>query len=149
GDDAILDLFGWKKGQLSFVPEERVLDGNVTLGVEVLIMEGLRAGETFHRMHELIPHDRVVFQTASGPEPEKRFPIGLAEWTVLRHVDGIRDVRDITEASQLPRDDVQRVLFELTEAGFLQPVEAQKTLRAQPQGRFGKDSAELDERYEG
>jgi hypothetical protein len=148
GDDAVLDLFGWKEGQLTFVPEEKVIDSNVTLGVDVLILEGLRVGESFHRMNELIPHDRVVFQTGRGPDGEKRFLIGLSEWAVLRHVDGIRDVRDLTEASELPRADVHRILFELTEAGFLQPVEAQKTLRAQAQGRFGKDTAELDERLE-
>jgi len=148
GDDAVLDLFGWKEGQLTFVPEEKVLDSNVTLGVDVLIMEGLRVGESFHRMNQLVPHDRVVFQAARGPDGEKRFLIGLTEWTVLRHVDGIRDVRDLTDASELPRPEVQRILYELTEAGFLEPVEAQKTLRAQPQGRFAKDSAEVDERLE-
>ncbi len=148
GDDAILDLFGWKDGQLAFVPEEKVIEPNVTLGVDVLILEGLRTGEAFHRMNELIPHDRVIFQAARGPEGEKRFLLGAAEWSVLRAVDGVRDVRDVLEVSGRPRPDVQRILFELTEAGFLEPVDSQKTLRAQVQGRFGKDAAEVDDRLE-
>lgn len=148
GDDAILDLFGWKEGQLVFVPEEKVIEPNVTLGVDVLILEGLRTGESFHRMNELIPHDRVVFQTARGPEGEKRFLVGAAEWSVLRLVDGVRDVRDVVEVSARQRAEVLRILFELTEAGFLEPVDAQKTLRAQAQGRFGKETAELDDRLE-
>lgn len=149
GDDAILDIFGWKDGQLAFVPEEKVIEPNVTLGVDVLILEGLRTGESFHRMNELIPHDRVVFQPAPrGPEADKRFLLGAAEWSVLRSVDGVRDVRDVLEASGLPRPDVQRILFELSEAGFLEPVDSQKTLRAQVQGRFGKEAAEVDDRLD-
>lgn len=148
GDDAILDLFGWKDGQLVFVPEEKVIEPNVTLGVDVLILEGLRTGESFHRMNELIPHDRVVFQAARGPDADKRFLLGAAEWSVLRAVDGVRDVRDVLEASGRSRADVQRILFELTEAGFLEPVDSQKTLRAQVQGRFGKEAAEVDDRLD-
>ena len=148
GDDAILDLFGWKEGQLAFVPEEKVIEPNVTLGVDVLILEGVRTGESFHRMNELIPHERVMFQTAQGPDADKRFLLGAAEWGVLRLVDSVRDVRDVLEDSRQPRADVLRILFELTEAGLLEPVDAQKTLRAQPQGRFGKEAAELDDRLE-
>jgi Domain of unknown function (DUF4388) len=148
GDDAVLDLFGWKDGQLAFVPEDKTIDPNVTLGVDVLILEGMRTGDSFHRMNELIPHDRVVFQTARGPEGDKCFLVGGTEWSVIRAVDGVRDVRDILDASGLERSEVLRILFELTEAGFLEAVDAQKTLRAQPQGRFAKDTAELDDRLE-
>ncbi len=148
GDDAILDLFGWKDGQLIFVPEEKVIEPNVTLGVDVLILEGLRTGEAFHRMNELIPHDRVVFQPARGPEGDKRFLLGAAEWSVLRLVDGINDVRDVVDGSSRPRPEVLRILFELTDAGFLEPVEAQRQLKAQAQGRFGREAAELDSQLE-
>jgi DNA-binding MarR family transcriptional regulator len=148
GDDAVLDLFGWKDGQLAFVPEEKVIEPNVTLGVDVLILEGVRAGEAFHRMNELIPHDRIVFQTAAGPEMDKHYLLGGKEWSVLRAVDGVRDVRDIQEASGLERPDVARILFELAEAGFLAPVDAQKTLRAQLPGRFAREAAEVDDRIE-
>jgi hypothetical protein len=147
GDDAVLDLFGWKDGQLTFVPEEKPVVPNVTHGVDVLILEGLRMGESFHRMNELIPSDRVVFQMAAGPADDAaRYSIGPMEWRVLRLLDGIRDIREIIEASKVPRGEVLRVVFEMTEAGFLERVEAQKTLRAQVRGLFGKDAAELDEK---
>jgi DNA-binding MarR family transcriptional regulator len=148
GDDAILDLFGWKEGQLAFVPEEKSIEPNVTLGVDVLILEGVRTGDAFHRMNELIPHDRVVFQTAPGPAADKQYLLGAREWSVLRAVDGVRDVRDLQEASGRERPDVARILFELAEAGFLEPVDAQKTLRAQLPGRFARETAEVDDRLE-
>ncbi len=148
GDDAVLDLFGWKEGQLAFVPEEKTIEPNVTLGLEVLILEGLRTGESFHRRNELIPHEGVVFQAARGPEGDRCVLVGAPEWSVLRAVDGVRDVHDILEASGLERTEVLRILFELTQEGFLEAVDAEKTLRAQAQGRPATEAAELDERLE-
>lgn len=147
GDDAVLDLFGWPEGQLTFVPEEKVVTPNVAHGVEVLVLEGAREGGVFHRMHELISTDRVSFQLAQPASEEALCTFGPPQWKVLCRVDGVRDVRDLVEGSDLPRNDVLRLLFDLTEAGFLEKVDSQKTLRAQVQGRFGKgEAAEVDER---
>jgi uncharacterized protein DUF4388 len=147
GDDAVLDLFGWPEGQLTFVPEEKVVTPNVAHGVDVLVLEGEREGGVFHRMQELIPSDRVSFQLAQPTSEGVLCSFGPPQWKVLCRVDGVRDVRDLVEGSDLPRHDVLRLLFDLTEAGFLEKVDSQKTLRAQAQGRFGKgEAAELDER---
>jgi hypothetical protein len=148
GEDAILDAFGWTEGQLTFVPEEKAVAANVAHGVDVLILEGERDGPAFHRMNELVPHDRVSFQFSQPASEKARFTLGPTEWKVLRLLDGVRDVRDLVEQSQLTRNQVLRVLFELTEAGFLEKVDSQKTLRAQVQGgRFAKggDAAGADE----
>ncbi len=147
GDDAVMDLFGWPEGQLTFVPEEKVVTPNVGHGVDVLVLEGEREGGAFHRMNELISTDRVSFQLAQPPSEEALFTFRPPQWKVLCRVDGMLDVRDLVEGSDLPRNDVLRLLFELTEAGFLEKVDSQKTLRAQAQGRFGKgEAAEVDER---
>ena len=147
GEDAVLDVFGWKEGQLTFIPEEKVVRPNVSRSVDELIAEGLRHGEVFHRTLELIPTDRVVFQWAAGPpEGAPRFAVGGAEWRVLRQIDGVRDVRETVEASGLPKGDVARVILEATEAGLLERIEPQRELRVQASGLFAKDAAELDER---
>jgi len=149
GDDAVLDLFGWKDGQISFVPEHRNVVANVTHGVDVLVLEGTRVGETFHRMNEVIPSDRVVFQLGPGPADDSvRYSVGSVEWRVIQHLDGVRDLRQVMEASQLPRAEVVRTIFEMTEAGFLERVDSQRALRAQAQRRFGSETAEMDERME-
>ena len=147
GEDAVLDLFGWPEGQLTFVAEEKVVTPNVAHGVDVLVLEGEREGAAFHRLQELIPSDRVSFQLAQPTSEGALCSFGPPQWKVLCRVDGVRDVRDLVEGSDLPRHDVLRLLFDLTEAGFLEKVDSQKTLRAQTQGRFGKgEAAELDER---
>lgn len=149
GEDAVLDLFGWKAGQLTFVPEESSVTPNVQRDVDQLVLDGMRLGEVFHRMHEAIPSDRAVFQMSGGPAEEgKRLSIGSRDWRVLRLCDGSRDVRELVDAVKLPRNDVARALFEALEAGFLERVDSQKGLRAQAQGLFGKDIAELDVRIE-
>jgi hypothetical protein len=149
GDDAVLDVFGWTKGDLVFVVDETPAVPNVQRPVDTLILEGIRSGPAVHRMHELIPSDRVCFQMGAGPADESvRVAIGRTEWRVLRVLDGVRDVREVVEASKVARADVLRILFELAEAGFLQKVEGPKSLRVQSQGLFGKDTAAVDEKHE-
>jgi uncharacterized protein DUF4388 len=150
GDDAVLDLFGWKEGQLTFVPEERAVPPNVTRSVDDLILEGVRVGDALHRRNTLVPSDRVVFQMAGGPaEDAPVYPLTGAGWRVLLVLDGVRDVREVTEASRLPHEDVVRLLFEMAEAGFLERIEPQRSLRVQARGLFHKDVAEIDEKIEG
>jgi hypothetical protein len=150
GDDAVLDLFGWKEGQLTFVPEERTVAPNVTRTIDDLILEGVRVGDTLHRRNTLVPSDRVVFQMAGGPADDTpAYPLRGPAWRVLLALDGVRDVRELIEASKVPHEDVVRTLFEMAEAGFLERIEPQRSLRVQPQGLFHKDVAEIDEKIEG
>ena len=147
GEDAVLDAFGWKEGQLTFIPEERAVRPNVTRGVDELVADGLRQGDAFHRANQLIPTDHVVFQMAAGPaEGAPKFAVGGSEWRILRMVDGVRDVREVVEGAGLPKGEVARVLLEATEAGLLERIEPHRHLRVQASGLFGKDAAELDER---
>jgi hypothetical protein len=149
GDDAVIDVFGWKQGQLTFVPEERKAIPNVSRAVDALIDEGVRVGDTFHRMHEVIPSDRAVFQMGPGPaDAASRVSVGAAEWKVLRALDGVRDVREVAEAARLPRPEVTRILFTLVDAGFLERVDPQRSLRVQAQGLFGRETADVDARLE-
>ena len=149
GEDAVLDVFGWKEGQLTFVPEDKAVRPNVTRPVDALISDGLARGDLFHRTNALIPSDRVVFQMALGPpEGSPKFGVGGNEWRVLRMVDGVRDVREVAEAAGLPKADVARILLEATEAGLLERIETHRALRVRASGLFAKDAAEMDERVE-
>lgn len=145
GDEAMIGLFGWKDGQLAFVPEERTVPPNVTLPLEALIEEGLRSGETLLRMKELLPNDRVVFALSTGPTAESaQITLGPGQWRLVRLLDGTRDVRDLIEA-KIPRADVQRTLFELAEGGWIERVELGKSVRVRLEG---KELLVFDERLE-
>ncbi len=148
GEEAVIDLFGWKAGQLTFIPEEKTVTPNVRRALDQVIDDGERLGQAFHRMHALVPNDRVVFQMAAPAEDAPAAKIAPRDFRVLRLLDGSRDVRELIEATRLPRAEILRVLFELTELGYVERVENQRSLRAVPQGLFGKDSAEMDRHLE-
>jgi hypothetical protein len=150
GDDAVLDLFGWTEGELHFTPEVTPAPPNVARAVDALVAEGTRRGGVLHKLHALVPSDRVVFQFGPGPTDDSvQRPVGRREWRVLRLLDGRRDVREVVQAAGLPREDVLLLLAAWSEAGFLERVEAQKSLRVQAQGLFGREGAEVDVRYDG
>jgi len=141
GEDAVIDLFGWKEGQLTFVPEDRVVAPNVGRSLGALIDEGLRVGDLLHRMRAMVPSDHVVFQLGPGPaDASIRYSVGTTEWKVIRLLDCVRDVSEIVAETELPRDEVVRVVFEMAEAGFLARADVQRTLRVQTQRPFAKFS---------
>lgn len=149
GEEAVFDLFGWQEGQLTFVPVEQPVAPNVDRDIESLIEEAQRVGASFHRRRNLIPSDRMCFQMGPPPAaPDARVAVGPTEWAVLRCLDGLRDVRELVEATGLSRESVLDVLCALLDAGFLERVEPSRALRVQSQGVFGKDEAGLDERVE-
>jgi hypothetical protein len=134
-------LFGWKDGQLTFVPEDRHVSANVGRSLQALIDEGLRVGDLPHRMRAVVPSDHVVFQLGAGPtDTSSRYSVGATEWKVIRLLDGIRDLTEVVAECELPRDEVVRVVFEMAEAGFLERVDVQRTLRVQTQRPFAKFS---------
>jgi hypothetical protein len=153
GEEAILDLFGWKEGQLSFVPEEQTVAANVSQDVEALVLEGTRVGEAFHKVHELIPSDRVAFQLAEGPADDASYAIGRAAWSLLRLADGVRDVQEIVEETGLPRAEALQRLYDLAQAGLIERVDTLRLLRATAKGASAKgslagDAAAVDERFD-
>jgi len=130
GDEAVIDLFGWKSGQIAFVPDDRTVPPNVTRDVDALIVEGQRSGEAFHRVNELVSSDHVVFRLGPGPgDPSRRHPMGAAEWQVIRLLDGTRGVGDVVAQSGMPRADVARILFELSEARFVERTGPERVTR--------------------
>jgi hypothetical protein len=148
GEAAVVDLFGWTEGQLTFVPDEKTVDPNVTKALEDLIEEGLREGPLFHRMNAFFTSERLVFQMAAHPPEGAICTMGTVEWAVLRVLDGQKELREVTAAAGLDRLEVQRVLFALTDAGFLEKLELHRTLRAQALARFGATGAEVDAKLE-
>ena len=62
GEDAILDLFGWKQGQLTFIPEEKAVTANVTRSVDQVILDGLHMGTRFTAPGSSFPRTRSCFR---------------------------------------------------------------------------------------
>src|SRR5262245_7698974 len=129
GEAAVVDLFGWTEGQLTFVPDDKTAEPNVTTPLETLIEDGLRDGPLAHRVNTYFTSDRLVFQMAAQPPEDAICTMGPPEWAVLRALDGQRELRDVIAIAKLDRAEVQRVIFALADAGFLEKLELRKSLR--------------------
>ena len=148
GEAAVIDLFGWTEGQISFVPDEKTVDPNVTRPLEDLIEEGLREGPLVHRANVYFTSERLVFQMVAQPPEGAICTMGATEWAVLRVLDGQKELKEVIAASRLERSEVLRVLFALADAGFLEKLELHRSLRAQAVARFGAAGAEVDAKLE-
>lgn len=147
GDDAVVELFGWKEGQLTFIPDDKAVPSNVTRGVDQLILEGLRGGDTAYRMRHSIPSEEVVFQIAEGPgDPAARIEMSGADWRLVRLVDGSRDVAELVAQSGAERNEVMEGLFHLIDAGLLEMAPVVRTLHAHAMPR--EAPAEIDQKLE-
>ena len=106
GDEAVLDLFGWKEGQLTFVPEDKPVRPERDPGRRRADPRGRSGwGTSSTACTSSSPSDRVVFQMAARPPDDGRaLRDRRAEWRVLRLVDGLRDVRELLEASGAPAE---------------------------------------------
>lgn len=148
GRDAVLEACGWRSGRIVFVVGEHSLVQNVDEDSVALLDEGERVGEALHRLQQVITSDRLVFQWGPGPEDgEMRLPVGRREWRVLREVDGIREVREIVEASGFVRLDVLDVLYEFVQAGFLERTEIPKALKIQAPGLRNREEVAVDDAH--
>jgi hypothetical protein len=146
GREAVLDVFGWRSGQVAFLAAEPTLAANVSEPTDKLIDEAQQVGATFHRMQEVLTSDRLVFQWSAGAPPDDlHVTLGPLEWRLLRAVDGIRDVRDVLESAKVTRGEGLPVLFALIESGLVERAEIPRAVRIQAHGLFGKDVAEGDD----
>lgn len=147
GDDAVIELFGWKEGQLTFIPDDKTVAPNVTRGVDQLILDGLRGGDSAYRMRLAIPSEEVVLQMAAGPgDATARVDMSVADWRLVRLVDGSRDVAELVAQSGTERGPVVEALFRLMEAGILEAAPVVRTLRAHALPR--EAPAEADQKLE-
>jgi len=131
GDEAVLDLFGWKDGQLEFVIEAPPQALNVTRSVDVLVELGERIGTLPHRIHQVIPNEQIVFQWAEKPPEESFYTVTATDWQIARLLDGVRTVREVIRTSKIPRSDVLRTLCGMAEQGFIERMDIVKTLHAE------------------
>jgi hypothetical protein len=144
GKKAVWDIVGWQRGNVTFLAGDQPFESNVSESTQDLLAEAIKVGDRFHRMREVLSSDRLVFQLAAGPHDEQtRYEIGAREWSVIRAIDGVRDVRGVVETTKLSREAAQDVLYELIERGFVERSEPPKAMRARSNRKVRRDAIEL------
>lgn len=131
-EEAALDVLCWKDGTFRFLPAEAPLP-RVRLAVEPLLIEAAQRAIVWDRIEALVPHARVVpvFQDMEpGQLPELR--LSPAQWEVLAHVDGARDLVALATVLQREFTEVAEQVHDLIAIGLLTVREAPVAPRRNP-----------------
>lgn len=131
-EEAALDVLCWKDGTFRFLPTEPPAS-RVRLAAEPLLIEAAQRAIVWDRIEALVPHARVVpaFEDLEpGQLPELR--LTPAQWEVLAHVDGERDLVALATVLQREFTDVAEQVHDLIAIGLLTVRETPVAPRRNP-----------------
>lgn len=117
----VFELLSWHEGRFQFVegaaPEGPAAD--LPIGVDALLLEGARRLDEWAALADRVPSITMVPVLQAPVATGDRLELRPAEWEVLSHVDGRRDLRGIAVVAALSEFDVARVAYGLLTAGLL------------------------------
>lgn len=131
-EEAALDVLCWKDGTFRFFPGETPTP-RVRRAVEPLLIEAAQRAIVWDRIEALVPHARVVPALKDmdpGQLPELR--LSPAQWEVLAHVDGGRDLVALATVLQREFTAVAEQVHDLIAIGLLTVREAPVAPRRNP-----------------
>jgi hypothetical protein len=126
-EETVYRLFTWPDGEFRFdagalvAPEEVLI--NITLGVENIIMEGVRRIDEWSRIRDRIPSTDMVVKFVDQPS-EKAKGVNLTpdEWRVFARINGKDSIISIAERTGLGEFDVCRIVYGFISAGLVEVV---------------------------
>ncbi len=123
-EEAVYTLFAWTEGSFTFdagvKPEwEGELD---RISPENLLLEGARRIDEWTLIEKKIPSFDLVFALDRNALANESLAFTEAQRRVLPLVDGVRDTREVIEASALADFEAAQALFGLITAGLAQRV---------------------------
>jgi len=135
-EETVYCLFTWPDGEFRFdagvlvAPEDVMIA--IPLGVENIIMEGVRRIDEWSRIRDRIPDtERVVKFVDQPSERAKGVNLTPEEWRVFARINGKDSLRTIAERTGLTEFDVCRIVYGFMSAGL---VELLKERPAPPPG---------------
>lgn len=148
-EETVYRLFAWPDGEFRFdagvlVALEDVMI-TIPLGVENIIMEGVRRIDEWSRIRDRIPNTDVVVKFVDQPS-EKAKGVNLTpdEWRIFARINGKDSLRTIAERTGLSEFDVCRIIYGFMSAGLVEIVKERATpppgVSAPPQAERPKRS---------
>jgi len=123
-EEAVFFLFTWTNGTFNFEPD--VLpdqqDLTVSINPESLLLEGARRLDEWSQIEKKIPSLDLVFEIDRRKLFSSDADLTATQRTVLDHLDGMRDVRAVADASGLVEFEVGKALYGLLAAGFIHRI---------------------------
>ena len=131
-EEAVYYLFTWNQGTFNFeadvAPDEQ--DFQVSINPESLLLEGARRVDEWSLIEKKIPSFDIVFDIDRARLAESGASLTMEQETLVRLIDGRRDVAGLIDESGLGEFDAGKALYGLATAGFLHRVGRTKTVEA-------------------
>ena len=123
-EEAVYYLFTWNQGTFNFeadvVPDQQ--DFLVSINPESLLLEGARRVDEWSQIEKKIPSFDVIFDLDRARLTETGVELTAEQETLVRIIDGRRDVTALVDESGLGEFDAGKALYGLATAGFLHRV---------------------------
>lgn len=126
-EETVYSLFAWPDGEFAFEAGDRLGPDEVMvpvpLGVENLIMEGVRRVDEWGRIKDYIPNSDVVVKFLDHPtEKVKSINLTPDEWRVFARINGRDTIKDIAARTNLSEFDVSRIVYGFITAGLVEVI---------------------------
>ncbi len=124
-EETVYGLFGWPDGEFCFNAGVKLdkddVQSLVPLGVENLIMEGVRRVDEWGRIKDHIPNTDMIPRFVDQPH-EKAKSINLTpdEWRVFARINGRDSIKEIISRTNLSEFDVSRIIYGFISAGLVE-----------------------------
>lgn len=120
GEEAVYTILSWNEGTFTFHPNISVKNGTITTPSEEILRRATIVETEWEGVRQTIPNTNLVFKMSSGTPRE--ISLNATEWNILRHVNGIDSVREISKKMELGLLDVAKALCKLVAAGIIDMV---------------------------
>jgi hypothetical protein len=123
-EETVYSLFAWPDGEFAFEagvklgPDEVMVP--VPLGVENLIMEGVRRVDEWGRIKDSIPNTDMIVRFLDQPaEKVKSINLTPDEWRVFARINGRDNIKEIATKTNLSEFDACRIIYGFITAGLV------------------------------
>ena len=131
-EEAVYFLFTWSQGTFNFEADVRPDEHDllVSINPDALLLEGARRVDEWSLIEKRITSFDIIFEVDRRKIEESSVELTPEQVTLVRLIDGRRDVAALVDATGLGEFDVGKALYGLAQAGYLHRVG--QTKKAEP-----------------
>jgi hypothetical protein len=137
--DVVRRLFTWVEGFFRFDQEALVLDGKITVKIDLenLIIEGSRQLREWEQLQDEIPSLEMALKFTERPGTNlKNINLSVEEWRVVSYVNPKNTISQIARTVKMNDLEIRRVVYSLLQAGLVEIVRPGGAPTATPSKSF-------------